>query len=128
MFYVLKSSDVLDILVPILYYLNDARADQCKYMAWSNFTAVQIMYMCKDFKQNYHFSCSKLLMRVFIVIITGDTTLSKLKKSFVYLSFINQVCCKIIMKCQRTSASITSLFDIGNPGHWEIECSGLVVK
>jgi len=31
MFYVLKSSDVLDILVPILYYLNDARADQCKY-------------------------------------------------------------------------------------------------
>ena len=32
MFYVLKSSDVLDILVPILYYLNDARADQCKYM------------------------------------------------------------------------------------------------
>lgn len=31
MFYVLKSSDVLDILVPILYYLNDARADQCEY-------------------------------------------------------------------------------------------------
>ncbi len=30
MFYVLKSSDVLDILVPILYHLNDARADQCK--------------------------------------------------------------------------------------------------
>lgn len=26
----LKSSDVLDILVPILYFLNDARADQCK--------------------------------------------------------------------------------------------------
>lgn len=31
LFFVLKSSDVLDILVPILYYLNDARADQCKY-------------------------------------------------------------------------------------------------
>lgn len=30
LFFVLKSSDVLDILVPILYYLNDARADQCK--------------------------------------------------------------------------------------------------
>ncbi|GCB84903.1 hypothetical protein scyTo_0025571, partial [Scyliorhinus torazame] len=30
LFYALKSSDVLDILVPILYYLNDARADQCK--------------------------------------------------------------------------------------------------
>ena len=30
MFYVLKSSDVLDVLVPILYFLNDARADQCK--------------------------------------------------------------------------------------------------
>ena len=31
MFYVLKSSDVLDVLVPILYHLNDARADQCEY-------------------------------------------------------------------------------------------------
>ncbi|MPC67726.1 Protein HID1 [Portunus trituberculatus] len=30
LFYVLKSSDVLDILVPILYHLNDARADQCE--------------------------------------------------------------------------------------------------
>jgi len=29
MFYVLKSSDVLDVLVPILYFLNDARSDQC---------------------------------------------------------------------------------------------------
>ncbi|XP_062330142.1 protein HID1-like isoform X1 [Osmerus eperlanus] len=28
LFFVLKSSDVLDILVPILFYLNDARADQ----------------------------------------------------------------------------------------------------
>jgi len=30
LFYVLKSSDVLDILVPILFYLNDARANQCE--------------------------------------------------------------------------------------------------
>nr|XP_053647613.1 protein HID1-like [Cherax quadricarinatus] len=30
LFYVLKSSDVLDILVPILYHLNDARADQSR--------------------------------------------------------------------------------------------------
>ncbi|BFZ03463.1 hypothetical protein BsWGS_06502 [Bradybaena similaris] len=30
MFFVLKSSDVLDILVPILYNLNDARADQSR--------------------------------------------------------------------------------------------------
>ncbi|KAJ8371356.1 hypothetical protein SKAU_G00113840 [Synaphobranchus kaupii] len=30
LFFVLKSSDVLDILVPILYYLNDARADQAR--------------------------------------------------------------------------------------------------
>ncbi|XP_074647773.1 protein HID1-like [Tubulanus polymorphus] len=30
MFYVLKSSDVLDILVPILFHLNDARADQSR--------------------------------------------------------------------------------------------------
>ncbi|XP_038402571.1 protein HID1 [Canis lupus familiaris] len=30
LFFVLKSSDVLDILVPILYFLNDARADQSR--------------------------------------------------------------------------------------------------
>uniref|UniRef100_A0A4W5MS88 HID1 domain containing n=1 Tax=Hucho hucho TaxID=62062 RepID=A0A4W5MS88_9TELE len=30
LFFVLKSSDVLDILVPILFYLNDARANQFK--------------------------------------------------------------------------------------------------
>ena len=34
MFYVLKSSDVLDVLVPILYFLNDARSDQCKMMSY----------------------------------------------------------------------------------------------
>lgn len=36
MFYVLKSSDVLDVLVPILYFLNDARADQCKNSMYSH--------------------------------------------------------------------------------------------
>ncbi|KFM70070.1 Protein hid-1-like protein, partial [Stegodyphus mimosarum] len=30
MFYVLKSSEVLEVLVPILYHLNDARADQSR--------------------------------------------------------------------------------------------------
>lgn len=30
LYYVLKSSDVLEVLVPILYHLNDSRADQCK--------------------------------------------------------------------------------------------------
>ncbi|CAG00226.1 unnamed protein product, partial [Tetraodon nigroviridis] len=30
LFFVLKSSDVLEMLVPILYYLNDARADQSR--------------------------------------------------------------------------------------------------
>uniref|UniRef100_A0A8C7UP09 HID1 domain containing n=1 Tax=Oncorhynchus mykiss TaxID=8022 RepID=A0A8C7UP09_ONCMY len=30
LFFVLKSSDVLDVLVPILFYLNDARADQSR--------------------------------------------------------------------------------------------------
>lgn len=30
LYFVLKSSDVLDILVPILYHLNDSRADQCE--------------------------------------------------------------------------------------------------
>lgn len=29
----LKSSDVLEILVPILYHLNDSRADQCEWNA-----------------------------------------------------------------------------------------------
>lgn len=32
LYYVLKSSDVLEVLVPILYHLNDSRADQCKYI------------------------------------------------------------------------------------------------
>lgn len=32
LYYVLKSSDVLDVLVPILYHLNDSRADQCTYL------------------------------------------------------------------------------------------------
>ena len=31
LYYVLKSSDVLEILVPILYHLNDSRADQCEW-------------------------------------------------------------------------------------------------
>lgn len=35
LFFVLKSSDVLDILVPILYFLNDARADQCKLVIFN---------------------------------------------------------------------------------------------
>ena len=30
MFHVLKSSDVLEIIVPILHYLNDARADHSR--------------------------------------------------------------------------------------------------
>lgn len=30
LFFVLKSSDVLDILIPILFNLNNARADPCK--------------------------------------------------------------------------------------------------
>ncbi len=31
MFYVLKSSRVLDVLVPILFYLNEARNDKCEF-------------------------------------------------------------------------------------------------
>lgn len=31
LYFVLKSCDVLDVLVPILYHLNDSRADQCKF-------------------------------------------------------------------------------------------------
>lgn len=33
LYYVLKSCDVLEVLVPILYHLNDSRADQCKERA-----------------------------------------------------------------------------------------------
>lgn len=33
LYYVLKSSDVLEVLVPILYHLNDSRADQCKSLS-----------------------------------------------------------------------------------------------
>lgn len=40
LYYVLKSSDVLDILVPILYHLNDSRADQCKF----NFRSLIFVY------------------------------------------------------------------------------------
>lgn len=38
LYYVLKSSDVLDVLVPILYHLNDSRADQCKRPHFCNFS------------------------------------------------------------------------------------------
>lgn len=31
LFYVLKSSEVLEVLVPILFHLNEARADQCQF-------------------------------------------------------------------------------------------------
>lgn len=37
LYYVLKSSDVLEILVPILYHLNDSRADQCEYIGEKKF-------------------------------------------------------------------------------------------
>lgn len=41
LYYVLKSSDVLDVLVPILYHLNDSRADQCK-----NYTFIICNMIC----------------------------------------------------------------------------------
>ena len=53
MFYVLKSSDVLDILVPILYHLNDARADQCELCIWSS-----NVIFCKFYDQ-----CNSQLLR-----------------------------------------------------------------
>lgn len=37
LYYVLKSSDVLDVLVPILFHLNDSRADQCKSLFLDGF-------------------------------------------------------------------------------------------
>lgn len=33
LYYVLKSCDVLEVLVPILYHLNDSRADQCNALS-----------------------------------------------------------------------------------------------
>lgn len=47
LYYVLKSSDVLDILVPILYHLNDSRADQCKNL-----------HFAYKITNNYYFSSS----------------------------------------------------------------------
>lgn len=44
LFYVLKSSDVLDILVPILYHLNDARSDQCKNASLFILPHLRLMY------------------------------------------------------------------------------------
>ena len=52
MFYVLKSSDVLDVLVPILYFLNDARADQCKWDVIPGVFLSSYMYMY--FKQLFY--------------------------------------------------------------------------
>lgn len=51
MFYVLKSSEVLEVLVPILYHLNDARADQCKL-----YTNIYLLCGILNYKEN-----SKLL-------------------------------------------------------------------
>ena len=47
LFYVLKNSDVLDILVPILYHLNDARADQCKFVC---LCACLFVFVCVNWK------------------------------------------------------------------------------
>lgn len=32
MYYVLKTSDVLEILVPILYHIHESRTDSCKHL------------------------------------------------------------------------------------------------
>lgn len=40
MFYVLKSSRVLDVLVPILYYINEARNEKCEILKF--FVSTQI--------------------------------------------------------------------------------------
>lgn len=44
LYYVLKSSDVLEVLVPILYHLNDSRADQCKLL--SRYSYMQSRKVC----------------------------------------------------------------------------------
>ncbi|KAH0629465.1 hypothetical protein JD844_011543 [Phrynosoma platyrhinos] len=49
LFFVLKSSDVLDILVPILYFLNDARADQCKFILCCFHWTVELINFCTVF-------------------------------------------------------------------------------
>lgn len=47
LYFVLKSSDVLDILVPILYHLNDSRADQCMLNYISTHTKNSIIILFK---------------------------------------------------------------------------------
>ena len=58
LFYVLKSSDVLEVLVPILYHLNDSRSDQCKSAAF----AVNALHCrardCNQYDHKYHQRCS----------------------------------------------------------------------
>lgn len=51
LYFVLKSSDVLEILVPVLYHLNDSRADQCKFN-------------CEKHQYNFIYKISIFLARV----------------------------------------------------------------
>jgi hypothetical protein len=56
LYFVLKSSDVLEVLVPILYHLNDSRADQCKFYhakySMSKFCSIS----CSESWSNAHWS------------------------------------------------------------------------
>lgn len=57
MYYVLKSSDVLEVLVPILYHLNDSRADQCKYIPFAYLPVITYFpYLVTSFERNPDFN------------------------------------------------------------------------
>ena len=63
--FLLQSSDVLDLLVPILHYLNDARADQAR---------VGLMHIGEDF-----FMMTTRVMSLMVMVIMMTPGLIRLK-------------------------------------------------
>jgi len=74
MFYVLKSSDVLDVLVPILYFLNDARSDQCTIASHLSTNAVHLLFIC-------------LLVEMLTVMNVDNVSTSYRVTNYVYCCF-----------------------------------------
>lgn len=73
LYFVLKSSDVLDVLVPILYHLNDSRADQCMltiYMIFLNIFFFVIISIVNIFNSSSWFDAH---WRIYIATFVGRT-------------------------------------------------------
>lgn len=63
MYYVLKSSQVLDLIVPILYHLNNSRNDQCK-LVFSLLRDVYHYYYYYYYKKMYSLFKHELIHQV----------------------------------------------------------------